>query len=111
MKLSLARLMRQPVATLKKMYQICKHVEFVPAVVIKDHSGPAPADGFVVIAGMAIPATTWALIKDTITRVDYNYRSGQRFYYIKEDQDVSTTILTADEMTAMLVAKRFEDAK
>lgn len=111
MKLSLARLMRQPIGTLKRMYEICKTIELKPVVVIKDNSDKDPGpNGYYVVGGFAYPASTWNAIKDSVIRVDYDYKNSQRHWYIKEDQDVHASTLTAEEMIAMYVARRLDES-
>jgi hypothetical protein len=110
-KFTLARFLLRPMAAFKRAHRIFKMIELKPVVNIEDTSGDkVEPGGFVVYNSVAFPAETWALIKPSLLKVDYKYTNNEKLWFIPEDQKLYTTTFTADQMTALHVAKRFERA-
>ena len=113
MKLSLARMVRQPIAVMRHTYKVFKHVELVPMVKVGEKTS-ADTDnaktGFVVIGSLAIPALAWNMIKDSCVKVDSNYINGQAMWKLPKDQAIYKKHITDDEMIALRVTQRFEEA-
>lgn len=111
-KLTLARFLLRPVESFRRARKIFESVELVPMVRVSDthKESEAGVGDFIVYQNLAFPAETWKLIKPSIMKVDYNYHAGSKVWCLHRDQKVYTSVLTKDEVTAMYVAKRFEDA-
>jgi hypothetical protein len=111
-KLTLARFVLKPIDTFKKAYKIFNSIDVVPVVRVADKlNAKDTEDGdYVVVGGVAFPAETWKLISPSLMKVDYQYNNGSKCYYFPENQGIYTSVLTKDEITAMHVAKRFQDA-
>lgn len=111
-KFTLARLLLRPVEAFKRAHKIFKSVELVPMVPVTDTLKPDDTkDGdYIVMGSVAFPAETYKLIKPSLMKVDYQFNNSKKCYYIPDDQKIYTNVLTADEVTAMRVARRFEEA-
>lgn len=109
---TLARFLLRPIDSFKRAYKIFNNVDIVVGVKIEDttkveHTKPGD---YVVYNNLAFPAETWRLIQPSLIKVDYNYSNGDRLWKFHKDKQIYTYVLTKDEVTAMHVAKRFEEA-
>ena len=110
-KFTLSRFLLRPFEAFKRAHRIFKSIELHPIVhVTETGSDKVAPDGWIIYNSVAMPATTWALIKPSLVKVDYKYVGGERLFYIHQDQSIYTTGITKDDMTAMRVAQRFENA-
>lgn len=111
-RLTLAGFLLRPFQTFKHARKIFKSVELVPMVRVSDTTPEAEAKvgDFIVYQNLAFPAETWKLIKPSLLKVDYTYHSGDKVWSFHRDQKIYTGVLTKDAITAMRVAKRFEEA-
>lgn len=110
-KFTLSRFLLRPLAAFRRAHRIFKAIELHPVVhVTETGSDKVGPDGWVIYNSVAFPASTWALIKPSVIAVDYKYVGGERLFFIKQDQSIYTTGVTKDDMTAMRVAQRFENA-
>lgn len=110
MKFSVARMIRQPLSVIKAMYQVTKKVELVPMTVsVNKDVDKAKEDDYVVVGSIAFPYATWKMIQPSLFKVDYTYKNERKYWYLKNDS-IYMTVITRDEMIAMQVAKRLDDA-
>lgn len=86
-----------------------KHITMYPRVGIKDSSDKNTKYICIDSPHMLMPRETWELIKGSCIKLNYDYKQG-RVWYIERDQSVSTSSFTEDELTALRVARRMEDA-
>lgn len=109
---TLLHFLMRPLETFKRARRIFNSIEIETRVLVKDglKEEDLPDDGFVVYSSIAIPVTTWRLIRPSLTKVDYQFVTGGKVWELKDDQNIHTNVLTKDDMTAMHVAKRFKDA-
>lgn len=113
MSLSLFSFILRPFRTYREARKIFKSIHIEPLVGVKDKLSAADLKNgdYALLGNIAFPAETWKLIKHSLIKLDYTYQSGVgRLYKIVDDQSVSVSTITKDEMTALRVAKRFKDS-
>jgi hypothetical protein len=112
-KFTLASLLLRPIRAYREAYKIFKNVELRPVVSVQAHviETNATNEDYFLVNGVAFPAETWKLIRPSLVKVDSKYMGlGKAQYNIADEQRITVSVITKDEMTALRVAKRFEEA-
>lgn len=104
-------LISRPLKAYREACKILKSIDLVPVVTIEPRRGSeVKQDGFIMLGSIALPADVWKRIQPCLIKLDYKYVDSKKQYFIPKDQSVYTEEITKDEMTALYVARRFEDA-